>query len=224
MTTRTENTKRSRGIVALGAGAALLLAGSSFALWHDQSRAEVGTLTTGQLAVQASEVTWRDGSTPSHEDPINLDGSQIDIDDFVLAPGDRLIVEQEVDLALEGDNLTAEAEISLENKQATDLLDSGYVQLQLVAYRDGKEIDRTWVEGGYDWEKIRLEVASQKWYDANHDPDWQPDLIPVGTDLDGEADVTVNLEVEFLRWVQARDKTQLTGDLGQLQTVLTQVR
>ena len=225
--TATKRPTRARGIVALAAGGTLLLAGSSFALWHDQSRAEVGTLTTGQLAVDTTEVTWQDISELDPDSWYDLDGSPIeDIDDFRLSPDDWLLAEQEVDLALDGDNLTAVAEVNLVGLEwPNELVKSHDVFLGLHVYRGDQEIGMVMV-GDPDLytETIRVPLASQTWFDANPDHEDIDEIVPVGADLDGAADLSVRLRVEFHDWISEQDLMNLSADLGQLSTSVTQVR
>jgi len=220
MTTRTENTKRTRGIVALGAGAALLLAGSSFALWHDESRADAGTLTAGQLAVEATAPTWQDVSDP--DAPVD-----IDLADFRLSPGDHLVSEQEIDLALEGDNLYADALVELADVDLDDALidySDGVTLILRLLDADGSPLGERWL-GMVGDDDIAFRVASEAFDAKDSEPLDDQDLYLVaGPDLDGVADAKVQLEVRFATGYEVNKQMRAGLDLGALQTTLTQVR
>jgi len=60
--------KKTKGIVAGAAGAALLLgAGGTFALWSDAEHVPGGTITAGTLDIKATETQWYDVS-PDRQD------------------------------------------------------------------------------------------------------------------------------------------------------------
>ncbi|MDN8548968.1 alternate-type signal peptide domain-containing protein [Microbacterium sp. NM3R9] len=112
-----EDKKRRRGVVWVAAGAsALLLGGSTFALWSASDTFSGGTITAGDLNIaqlqdtsfwdvsndraDATEVVGAtNGSQPGHQ----ID----DVDTWRIAPGDKLAASFETTVTLAGDNLVA---------------------------------------------------------------------------------------------------------------------
>ncbi len=102
-TTTTTRNRRTQGLIAVGAGALLLVGGSSFALWTVNSQVAGGTITAGNLDVLVASGTWQDVS-PEHAAPVDI----ADIADFRIVPGDVLEGTFPVDVAALGDNLVAD--------------------------------------------------------------------------------------------------------------------
>jgi len=114
---QTQRRKR-KGIVAGVAAAAILLAGSTFALWSAQEQVAGGTITAGQLGLTADPASWYDVS-PDREfdspvivvdddpDPLYA-GEAISIGDFLVSPGDQLAATFDTTVTIQGDNLVAE--------------------------------------------------------------------------------------------------------------------
>lgn len=99
-TTTTRN-RRTKGIIAIGAGAALLLGGSTFALWTAQSDIAAGAITAGNLDVAVADGTWNDVSSAA---PVAIPA----LADFRMVPGDVIEGEFPVDVAALGDNFLAD--------------------------------------------------------------------------------------------------------------------
>ena len=94
---------KSRGVAAIALAGIIVTGGSSFALWSDSAAANGGTITSGNLDVEASETgTWRDIS-----DDRTDKGHEINLDTFKIVPGDTIEGTYDVKAALEGDNLVA---------------------------------------------------------------------------------------------------------------------
>ncbi len=128
----TEEKKRRKGLVWVAGGTALLLGGSTFALWSANADFGGGTVTAGDLNLVAIEdttfwdvsddradatavVTGTDGSQPGH--PIEDPGT------WRIVPGDKVAAAFSAEATLEGDNLVGQltlggfGENSLVNEQ-----------------------------------------------------------------------------------------------------------
>src|SRR5690606_13513118 len=93
---------KTKGVIAGIAGLALLGGGTTFALWSDSDTISGATITNGQLSVTATgSMSWQDVSDATA--PVDITS----IGDFRMVPGDTLKGSQGLDIALEGDNLTA---------------------------------------------------------------------------------------------------------------------
>ncbi|GLJ79889.1 alternate-type signal peptide domain-containing protein [Microbacterium imperiale] len=113
----TEEKKRRRGVVWVAAGAsALLLGGSTFALWSASDTFSGGTITAGDLNIaQLEDTSFWDVSNDrldATETVGSTDGSQPghridDIATWRIAPGDKVAASFETTVTLEGDNLVA---------------------------------------------------------------------------------------------------------------------
>lgn len=86
---------------ALAAGAAV--GGGTFALWSPADTADGGTITAGDLDVEAESTVWRETSEDVAAAP-----RVIDPDEFLVRPGDTVTAEFPVTVTLEGENMRAE--------------------------------------------------------------------------------------------------------------------
>jgi len=94
--------KKTTGVLAGVAGAALLMGGTTFALWSDSAGVDGATLTAGNLEVTTSDWGWQDVS------PDRSGGAHdIDLDSFKIIPGDVIQGTFDVGVTLEGDNMAA---------------------------------------------------------------------------------------------------------------------
>nr|WP_314142721.1 alternate-type signal peptide domain-containing protein [uncultured Rhodococcus sp.] len=104
--------KATKGAVAAGAAAVLLLGGmGSLALWNDSETLGGGTITSGDLRLTLDEdtVNWQDVSddvTP----PVD-----INIDTFRIVPGDTVAYTADFSVEAEGENLTANLTADVSN-------------------------------------------------------------------------------------------------------------
>lgn len=87
-----------KGIVAIAAGAALLLGGGgSLAYWSVSQNAVVDDIQTGDLNLTTGTGTW------------TLNGVAVaDVSTIKIVPGDSLVLTQPLNLTLVGDNLKAQ--------------------------------------------------------------------------------------------------------------------
>lgn len=117
-TTTTTHHRRTKGLIAIGAGAALLIGGSTFALWTAQSDIAAGTITAGDLDVAVAAGTWSDVSA-EHETAVAIPA----LADFRLVPGDIIEGEFPVDVAALGDNLVADLTVGFTSPSGALLAD-----------------------------------------------------------------------------------------------------
>lgn len=99
--------KKTTGFVAGVAGAALLMGGTTFALWSDSADVDGAQITAGNLDVEASEWAWQDVSGDRTDKP-----HDIDLNEFKIIPGDTVAGMLGVDLSLEGDNMAARIQLT----------------------------------------------------------------------------------------------------------------
>ena len=98
--------KKTTGILAGTAGAALLIGGGTFALWNDAANVGGGTITTGNLDIQEIEGGW--SWVDLSEDRSDAGHEIADLDEHQIVPGDTIEGTIEFSAALQGDNLVAE--------------------------------------------------------------------------------------------------------------------
>src|SRR5699024_10635751 len=94
--------KKTTGIIAGAAGAALLMGGGTFALWSDSAGAPGGQITSGNLAVASVGTSWIDASS----DRADADHA-IDLETFKIVPADTIEGRIALDLALQVDKIVA---------------------------------------------------------------------------------------------------------------------
>lgn len=94
--------KMTKGAIATAAGALLLVGGGgTLAVWNIQQDAEAGIVASGDLNLVAEKGVWTVAgqSTP------------IDISTYKIVPGDTLTYTQNVDITLDGDNISAQLSV-----------------------------------------------------------------------------------------------------------------
>ena len=144
----TEEKKRRKGLVWVAGGAALLLGGSTFALWSASDTFAGGTITAGDLnLVQAADTTFWDVSSDRLDATATLtgtDGSQLghalspsDASTWRMVPGDKVAATFSADVTLEGDNLVGL--LSLDGLDAVESDITG-VSYSYEVYQDGEVV------------------------------------------------------------------------------------
>jgi len=107
-------TKKTRALVAAGAGAAVLLAsGATFALWTASDSIEGSTITAGTLGIDVGNFEWRYTATDGNTAP----GTVINPATFVLVPGDTLHGKVSTPLStwFSGDNMAVRLDVVVGN-------------------------------------------------------------------------------------------------------------
>jgi alternate signal-mediated exported protein len=194
---------KTKGVIAGIAGITLLAGGSTFALWSDSDAAAGGTIVNGDLDVKAlGALAWKDVSGDRTDSP-----HTIDLTTWKMVPGDTIEGTQEIDVALLGDNLSAELSLS---KGTADTLPTGVK----VAY-DVTNAAGTVLTSGTDLTTVIVNLQSAQ------NPD-VPAYTTVGSALDNAADLKVVVRVTFD--ANARVSTLATSTLSGLSVDLEQVR
>jgi len=107
---------KTKGVIAGVAGLALLSGGVTFALWSDSTTVDGGTITNGNLDVEAiGTLAWVDVSADREDSPHAI----TDLATWRMVPGDTIEGTQGIGVALEGDNLVATLEVSSATDPAT---------------------------------------------------------------------------------------------------------
>jgi len=143
----TDTKKLRTGIVAAALGAALLLGGGTYALWSDSASLSGGTITAGDLRLDAGTMAAYDisadtagpGGTPAVVNGVTLDsvtGTPIaDLSDWRMVPGDTLALAFPYDLTLSGDNL--KADLNLDVSKLAESNEFEGLDLQYAVFGDG---------------------------------------------------------------------------------------
>ena len=200
--------KKTTGVIAGIAGAALLMGGTTFALWSDSDTVDGAEITAGNLDVAVlgdpgSQWSWQDISADRTDN-----SHEIDLADFRIIPGDTIEGTVALDVALEGENMVAAlgANLGAASGDLTNLdID--------VAVTDSNGDPVTLNSGG------TLVLASQD----NGNPDPQT-LTTVGSTLDSSADVTVTVTVTFPASTGGQDHVTDSIALDGATVTLDQVR
>lgn len=118
---------KTKGIAAGAAGVALLLGGTTFALWSDSEEIPGGVITSGNLDVAACSADWFDISADrtalaGHDDTTPITGittaHAIDIATWRMVPEDEIEGNLGIQVALEGDNLVAQLDVEFNDAAA----------------------------------------------------------------------------------------------------------
>jgi len=85
--------KKTRALVAAGAGAAILLtSGATFALWQAEDRLEItDPIRTGTLAIEGASFEWHDHSKLILEDGVFVDNTEFPKFSGKIVPGDVIV-------------------------------------------------------------------------------------------------------------------------------------
>lgn len=197
--------KKLTGIVAGAAGAALLLGGSTYALWSDDADVDGGTITAGNLDVEVVDDAWQDVSDDRSDSP-----HDIDLATFKIVPGDTIRGSYGFDLGLEGDNMVAQ--LALSGGGLSGALAAGLdVTYTLVDSSDAVVATSSAASG------VTVDLASGD----NSDPGTL-DAVPAATD--GTAEFTLQVDVAFDPATSDRDLVQTQAALAAAGVSLTQVR
>jgi alternate signal-mediated exported protein len=99
--------KFTKGAIATGAGIVLLLGGAgTFALWNDSASVSGGSIASGTLTIdQDGAGSWSDVSVSAT--PVAI----LDIDGFLVVPGDVIEFTQSFEVGATGDNLEATLDV-----------------------------------------------------------------------------------------------------------------
>jgi len=176
---------RAKGAIAAASGAALLLVGGgTLALWTDSQSVDGGTIQSGHLAVgPIVEEGWYQEHETGRK-PVNLN-------EYRMVPGDQIINEYPLDLALEGDNLYGELKFNFtaEGDLLANYENESGLELTYTVYWNGESL--------VDVLDIPIDHRSSVFLKSEQNPADGP-LIPVPAALDGEQDLSVVVKATFL--------------------------
>ena len=200
--------KKTTGVVAGIAGAALLMGGTTFALWSDSDTVDGAEISSGNLDVAVigdpgSQWSWEDISADRTDN-----SHEIDLADFRIIPGDTIQGTVALDVALEGENMVAAlgAELGAADGDLTNL------DIDIAVTDSAGEPVTLNSEGD-------MVLASMD----NGNPHPQT-LTTVGSTLDSSADVTVTVTVTFPASTGGQDHVTESIALDGATVTLDQVR
>jgi|SRR5690625_1173267 len=94
--------KKTKGLVAGAAGVALMLSGTTLALWSDSASVDGATISSGNLAITAASSSWKDTSPDRTDSPHG-----IELSEFKMIPKDEITGTYSLTASLEGENMVA---------------------------------------------------------------------------------------------------------------------
>lgn len=113
--------KMAKGTLAIGLGVALLLGGGgTLAVWNASVDTPAGAIVSGDLQLTAGTGTWT-----------NAVGTVVQLDTYKVVPGDELRFTQPVNVALDGDLMSAS--LTLTNSLASS---ASYLQVGTATLKD----------------------------------------------------------------------------------------
>ena len=199
--------KKTTGVVAGAAGAALLLGGATFALWSDSAPVDGGTITAGNLDVEAVAAQWKDVSADRTDA-----GHAIDLDSFRIVPGDTVQGTFGFRAALEGDNMVAE--LSLD-----DLSAQGALLAELAEHAT-----YTVLSGGTVIDSGDLSDAEGVLFASADNSNNVAALPTLPADLGTDPNVSLVVEVTFDEDVADQDLVRANAVMADFSVTLSQVR
>lgn len=201
---------KNRNKLIAGVGGVALIAGiagmGTFALWSDTDTADAGVVTAGLLDVEQMETSWDDISGDLPRTSIE------DINTWRVVPGDTLEMVTTIDLALDGDNLAANLNVDDLENALVEANVQNYVTLN-VALTDAEDNAIVEENGVYRFSA-----------DENNGGQ-ELGGVKVGDTLDGTADVTATVTLDFSETTPEQALQNLPlADFSEAGVTLTQVR
>lgn len=203
--------KKTKGLLAGAAGAAILLGGSTFALWSDSETVNGGAIATGNLDVTVlGEPEWQDVSEDRVDSP-----HAINLEDFRIIPGDVIEGTFGLELGLQGENMVAAFGLDSASIDDNELFSAVEVTM-VVTDRSGRVVLE------HDWKGAQAEVMLV----ARDNPqNGRPPAVPfVIFDRDGYAELQVTITAEFDEDTPEQGFVQANAALGDVRISLDQVR
>lgn len=201
---------KNRNKLVAGIGGAAIVAGlvgmGSFALWSDNAATDAGIVSAGTLEVDNVGIYWDDISTDLPEAPIDA------VEDWKVVPGDTLRLTVDLDVALEGENLAAELDLSeLENA----LVDANV--------QDLVTLDATLAEA--DGTPVSPENGVYRFSTDAANGGQELGGVKAPVELDGARDVTATVVIDVSEDASADELKKLElADFTDTGVSLTQVR
>lgn len=202
--------KKTTGIVAGAAGAALLMGGATFALWNDSAAVAGGAITAGNLDVAAGTVSWQDVSADRTQGD-----HEINLDTFRIVPGDTIEGTLPLTAALEGDNLVAELSLDKLGVSGNGQLLAELAEHATYEVRLG---DETLVEA------TPLAKAQPLRFTSEDNKQNVAELPTLPAALTDDPNLEVVLSVTFDSDVDERELVQAKAALKAFDVTFTQVR
>ena len=207
-----------RPLIALGLLGASAL-GGAYALWSDSSSVDGGTITSGNLDLEAISTTAQDVTEYRADGP-----HAIDLATWRMVPGDTVQIDSQLDIALEGDNLTATLGTAGVDAilGTTDPAIAQYVTYDVqILDAAGNVIADTDTAGGVATVNLMADSVGQQ-----AGTDHEGFAIVSSDTIDGTADATARITVNFsadtpdqvLTQTQLADLTGNAIELTQIQT------
>lgn len=123
--------KMTKGAIATAAGVLLLVGGGgTLAVWNVQQDAEAGTVASGDLNLVAEAGVWT----------IAGQATPIDISTYKIVPGDTLTYTQNVDITLDGDNISASLSVVNPNGVNSGFEAGTYTTSAVTLTKDGESL------------------------------------------------------------------------------------
>ena len=201
----------NRNKLVAGIGGAALVAGlvgmGSFALWSDNATTDAGIVSAGTLEVDNVGIYWDDISTDLPSAIIE------DIDAWKVVPGDTLQLKVDLDVALDGENLAAELDLSELENALVDANVQDLVTLDAtLAEADGTPVSPE--NGAYRFSSATAINGGQ-----------ELGGVKAPATLDGTRDVTATVVINVSETASADElKTLELADFTDTGVSLTQVR
>lgn len=190
--------KKTTGLVAGAAGAALLMGGATFALWSDSADVEGGTITAGNLDVGTVTQVWEDVSDGVERGTID------DLAEYRIVPGDTIRGTITVPASLEGDHMYADLAVP-----DLERLTSGHLYAGLELEGLDVSVDGEPIAGPNH--QVRFASAD------NVDKKGLPEIGKDST-------ITVVVEATFDHDTSGQFLTEAVAELEDFAVTLTQVR
>jgi alternate signal-mediated exported protein len=204
--------KKTTGLVAGAAGAALLVSGATFALWSDSEEVAGGTITAGNLDVALiGAPAWQDVSA-------GRAGHDIDLATFKIVPGDTIQGHFGIAAALEGDNLVAELGLAFDGPSG-----------ELLAAEHGVTVTYSLVDAenetvGTVSRVPAGEAATVHFASADNSDNTDPALVTLPATIGTTPLYTVVVEAKFDATTPERVRTHAAAVLSDLTVSLEQDR
>ena len=229
--------KRVTAIIAVAAGAALLIGGSTYALWSATAGMDGGKITSGDLNLEAGDVSAYDVSYDRQDsvpvtdgtnnlifnakenldgdtvivnggkDGVTMTGHDIDLNSWLITPGDTAAVLFPYTVTLKGDNLVAQLTINAGNLGKSNPNMEYYYA---IFGEDGQQIGTTnpiAKENGLPVALFQANGAGQQSGKDDLDPETGVEVPMVNTD--GTVSVTVAVFGYFKE--STPDRNYVTG-------------
>lgn len=245
-----KSTKRRNAVIAAVSGAALLIGGSTYALWQASAGIDGGNITAGNLDIKAATMNAWDISSDRHDSTIQtIVTSAVDTDDvsipamtlvdadqghaiepttWRMVPGDKVAMTFPYKVTLEGDNLVASLYVA--GDFGTDVTDDLVALTYQVFDENGKavtaELDVP-LSADPNGFLVSYFQASNDGQDDGTDDAGIP-IIPAGDDNSNSAVITFVLYASFDKDNKTVAQEDVTKDLvtmaDSVTATLTQVR